>query len=124
MRTALATYENMWQKLRKAEQSGPVLNSLEVPNCIPSACPQVVSVLYSIDTETLDWLTETYLWGEVAHYGPSSDGWNRQQEDRMYTAAEKLEQLISETHAHCEAPLRANSTPTQVRGCGAASRPG
>ena len=103
MRTALATYENMWQKLRRAEQSGPVLNSLEVPNCIPSACPQVASVLYSIDTETLDWLTETYLWGEVAHYGPSSDGWNRPQEDRMYTAAEKLEQLISETHAQREA---------------------
>ena len=67
MRTALATYENMWQKLSRAKQSAPVLNSLEVPNCIPSACPQVASVLYSIDTETLGWLTETCLWGEVAH---------------------------------------------------------
>ena len=69
----------MWQELRNAEQCFPVLNSLEVPelaievpNCTSSACPHVASVLDSLDTETLDWLTKTYLWEEVAEYGRSS----------------------------------------------------
>ena len=61
----------------------------------------------SIDTDTLDWFTRTYLWGHVAEYGGSSDGYIRQQ-DTAYTAAEKLEQLISATHAqrliHCNKP--------------------
>ena len=92
-----------------------VLNSLdvpelaiEVPNCTSSACPHVASVLDSLHTETLDWLTKTYLWGEVAEYGRSSDGYTRQQQDRVRSAAEKLEQLISETYAqravHCDSP--------------------
>ena len=55
----------------------------------------------------IDWLTRTYLWKEVAKYGPSSDGYTRQQYS-SYTAAQKLEQLISETHAqrviHCNSP--------------------
>ena len=33
----------------------------------------------------------------MPEYGRSSDGYTRQQPDRVYTAAEKLEQLISET---------------------------
>ena len=82
--------------------------AIEVPNCTSSACPHVASVLDSLDTETLDWLTETYLWGELPQYGRSSDGYTRQQQDRVFTAAEKLEQLISETHAqrvdHCDSP--------------------
>ena len=75
----LQTYEKMWQELRNAEQFFPVLNGLEVPelamevpNCTSSACPHVASVLDSLDTETLDWLTKTYLWEEVAEYGRSS----------------------------------------------------
>ena len=32
----------------------------------------VASVLDSLDTEALDWLTKTYLWEEVAEYGRSS----------------------------------------------------
>ena len=115
MLTALQTYEKRWQELSNAEQSFPVLNSLEVPeltmkvpNCTSSACPHVASVLDSLDTETLDWLTETYLWGELPQYGRSSDGYTRQQQNRVFTAAEKLEQLISETHAqrvdHCDSP--------------------
>ena len=43
----------------------------------------------------------------MAEYGPSSDGYTRQQ-DSSYTAAQKLEQLISETHEqrviHCNNP--------------------
>ena len=43
----------------------------------------------------------------MAEYGPSSDGYTRRQDSR-YTAAQKLEQLISETHAqrviHCNSP--------------------
>ena len=115
MRTALEFYENIWQELRSAEQSAPVLDSLEVPtvameepNSTPYACPHVASALYSMDPETLDWLTATYLWGDTQRFGPSSDGWNRRQEDRKYTAAEKLELLISETHfrreGHCINP--------------------
>ena len=103
MVAALDIHETQWQKSLNDERLSPVLNSLVPRTLTASACPHVASVLYYIDTETLDWLTQTYLWGDVAHYGPSSDGWNRQQEDRMYTAAEKLEQLISETHAQCEA---------------------
>ena len=61
----------------------------------------------SIDTDTLDWFTRTYLWGNVPKYGRSSDGYTRQQ-DSAYTAAEKLEQLIEATHAqrliHCNSP--------------------
>ena len=77
--STLQTYEKMWQELRNAEQFFPVLNGLEVPelamevpNCTSSACPHVASVLDSLHTETLDWLTKTYLWGEVAEYGRSS----------------------------------------------------
>ena len=62
-----------------------------------------------LDTKTLDWLTETYLWDKLAKYGRSDDGYTRQQ-DRVYTAAEKLEQLISETQAqreiHCNNPAQ------------------
>ena len=109
MLTVLQTYEKSWQKLRNAEQPGEVVElAMEVPNCTSSACPHVASVLDSLDTDTLDWLTETYLWGDVPRYGRSSDGYTRQQQDRVCTAAEKLEQLISETHAqrvdHCDNP--------------------
>ena len=117
MFSTLQTYKKMWQELRNAEQFFPVLNGLEVPelamevpNCTSSACPHVASVLDSLHTETLDWLTKTYLWGEVAEYGRSSDGYTRQQQDRVRSAAEKLEQLISETQAqreiHCNNPAQ------------------
>ena len=60
----------------------------------------------SLDTDTLDWLTEAFLWGKLPEYGRSSDGYMRRQQDKVCTAAEKLEQLISETHfqreAHCD----------------------
>ena len=115
MPAAFETYERALQDLRSVEQSSPVLNSLEVPqptltlpNCTSSTCPHVASVLHSLDAEALDWLTTTYLWGDVARYGSSSDGYTRQQQDKVCTAAEKLEQLISETHArrvaHCDSP--------------------
>jgi len=119
MSEALQRFENMWEQLRSAEQSAavldslevpnsPVLNSLQVPSVSPSTCPHVAALLDSIDTDTFDWLTQEYLWGKVAHYGPSSDGCYRQQDNRTYTAAEKLEHFITETHtrrvAHCENP--------------------
>jgi len=107
MVAALQTYETRWQELRNKRCSLSVLNSLEGRNCTASACPHVASVMDSIDTDTLDWLTRTYLWGDVAQYGRSSDGYTRQQ-CSGYTAAQKLEQLISETHAqrviHCNSP--------------------
>ena len=44
----------------------------------------------------------------MPEYGRSSDGYTRHQQDKVCTAAEKLEQLISETHArrvaHCDSP--------------------
>ena len=65
---------------------------------------------HSIDEGTLDWLTSTYLWGDAAHYGYSDDGRKRYQSGRVYAAAEKLEELIEETHArrvrHCCDPER------------------
>ena len=86
-----------WQELRNDRRSLSVLNSLEERNSTTAECPHVASVIDSLDTDTLDWLAQEYLWGEVAEYGPSSDGYTRQQ-DTTYTAAQKLEQLISETH--------------------------
>ena len=107
MVTALQTYETRWQELRNDRRSLSVLYSLEERNSTTAECPHVASVIDSLDTDTLDWLTQTYLWGEVAEYGPSSDGYTRQQ-DSSYTAAQKLEQLISETHEqrviHCNNP--------------------
>ncbi len=74
----------------------------------PSACPHIVSMQHSIDNETLDWLTDTYLWGDTAQYGSCNDGRTRYQSHRVYTAAEKLEDLIVETQArrekHCRDP--------------------
>jgi hypothetical protein len=106
MVAALQTYETRWQELRN-DGSLSVLNGLEGRSCTATACPHVASVIDSIDTDTLNWLTLTYLWGKVAEYGRSSDGYIRQQ-DRAYTAAEKLEQLIEATHAqrliHCDGP--------------------
>jgi len=108
MDMALVFYQERWQNLCNDEQPFPVLNSLEVPNFTFSACPHVASVLDSLDEETLDWLTETYLWDRLPQYGPSGDGYMRPHEDRVWTAAEKLEQLISETLAqrahHCDHP--------------------
>ena len=89
-----------------AERPFPVLNSLEVLNSTLSACAHDASVLDSVGEETLDWLTQTYLWDKVPQYGRSSDGYTRQQQDRVWTAAGKLQQLISETLAirklHCD----------------------
>ena len=51
----------LWQELRSAEKSAPVLNSLEVPTAALEECPHVASVLHSLDPDTLDWLTATYL---------------------------------------------------------------
>ena len=74
-------------------------------NAQTSACPHVVPLQPDIDEGTLVWLTSTYLWDRVAQYGYSDDGRKRYQSDRMYTATEKLEELIVETHArrvrHC-----------------------
>ena len=107
MVTALQTYETRWQELRSDSRYFSVLNSLEERNSTTAECPHVASVIDSLDTDTLDWLTQTYLWGEVAEYGRSSDGDTRQQ-DSGYTAAHTLDQLISETHAqrviHCNSP--------------------
>ena len=65
---------------------------------------------HSIDNDTLDWLTDTYLWGDLAQYGCSHDGRRRYLSDRVHTAAEKLEELIVETQArrerHCRDPAR------------------
>ena len=107
MVTVLQTLETRWQELRSKRHYLSVLNSLEERNSTTAECPYVASVIDSLDTDTLDWLTQTYLWGEVAEYGPSNDGYTRQQ-NSSYTAAEKLEQLISETHEqrviHCNSP--------------------
>ena len=125
MPRALDIYERLWEEYRRAEQSAPVLTGLGEPsstsadrpgseNKIPSACPHVASVLDSIDADTLDWITQTYLWGDVRQCGRSSDGswkktiWKNSQGDREFTAAEKLEELISQTNGqrekHCEDP--------------------
>ena len=104
MVTALQTYETRCQELRSDSRYFSVLNGLEERNSTTAECPHVASVIDSLDYDTLDWLTHKYLWGDVAEYGPSSDGYTRQQ-DSSYTAAQKLEQLISETHEqrviHC-----------------------
>jgi len=97
MVTALKTYETIWQQLRSDGHSFSVLNSLKERKSTTAECPHVASVLDSLGTGTLDWLTQKYLWGKLAEYGPSGDGYTRRQ-DRSYTAAEKLEFLISETH--------------------------
>jgi len=107
MATTLQTLETRWQELRSERRHLSVLNSLDERNSTTAKCPHVTSVIDSLDTDALDWLTQTYLWGEVAEYGPSSDGYTRRQ-DSNYTAAHKLEQLISETHGqrvhHCNNP--------------------
>ena len=100
MHIVLQTYQERWQNLCNTTQPFPVLNSLDVSNSTLSACPHVASVLDSLDAKTLDWLTQTYLWKYVPHYGRSTDGYTRWHQDRVWTAAEKLEELISETRAH------------------------
>ena len=73
MVTALKIYETKWQEVLNNERSFPVLNSLEGRKPSAPACPHVASMLDSLDTETLDWLTETYLWDKLAKYGRSDD---------------------------------------------------
>lgn len=60
-------------------------------------CPHVHAVLDDINSETLDWLCSNFLWGHLSQYGPSPDGIVRWQTDTSYTAAEKLEELITRT---------------------------
>ena len=104
METSLQSYETRWRQLRIDGLPMPVI---DVGNSTTGKCPHVVSVMDTIDDEVLDWLTNTYLWDKVAHYGRSADGYTRKQ-DSKYTAAQKLENLISETHArrviHCKSP--------------------
>ena len=106
MQEVLLTYQERRQKLRNDQQLVPVLNSLEVPISNFSACPHVASVLDFLDDETLDWLTQKYLWDKLSQYGPSVDGYMRLHLDSHWTAAQKLERLISETTAqradHCD----------------------
>ena len=97
MVTALQTYQTRWQEIRNDTHSLSVLNSLQDRNFTKAECPHVASLMDSLDTGILNRLTKTYLWGNVAEYGRSSDGYTRQQ-DSSYTAAQKLEQFISETH--------------------------
>ena len=137
MSTALKTYDDAWLRIIADNESthgsleawgkeafGSVSASLENEaacfvndrhleeffNSQASACPHIVSLQHSIDEGTLDWLTSTYLWGDAAHYGYSDDGRRRYQSGRVCTAAEKLEELIEETHArrvrHCRDPAR------------------
>ena len=107
MVTALQTYETRCQELRSDSRYFSVLNGLEERNSTTAECPHVASVIDSLDADTSDWLTQTYLWGEVAQYGRCRDGYTRQQYN-SYTAVEKIEQLISETHAqreiYCNSP--------------------
>jgi hypothetical protein len=99
MHIVLQTYQERLQNLCNTTQPFPVLNSLDVSNSTLSACPHVASVLDSLEGEALDWLTQN-LWKYVPHYGRSTDGYTRWHQDRVWTAAEKLEELISETRAH------------------------
>ena len=84
-----------------------MLHGQAKPNSTTAQCPYVNSVLDSLDPDTLDWLMKTYLWGYVAKYGPSSDGYTRKQ-NSCFTAEEKLEQLIRQTAeiraAHLSSP--------------------
>jgi hypothetical protein len=101
MHITLQTYQEKWRNLcNTTTQPFPVLNSLDVSNSTLSACPHVASVLDSLEGEALDWLTQTYLWKYVPHYGRSTDGYTRWHQDRVWTAAEKLEELILETRTH------------------------
>ena len=124
MSTALKAYDDAWLRIiadseithgslgawGKEAFGSPSPERPEDQDLTPSACPHVVSLRSSIDEATLDWLTATFLWGHVAQYGSSDDGRTRYQSDRVYTAAEKLEDLIVETKArrarHCNDPAR------------------
>ena len=101
MATAGTFYEINCQKLYEENQLSPVLNNLERPNGGSMACPHVTACLETLEGEMLEWLTRTYLWenGKVRIYGPATDGYIRKHDHREWTAAEKLEQLISETRS-------------------------
>ena len=77
MVTALQTYETRWQELRSDSRYFSVLNSLEERKSTTAECPHVASVLDSLDTDTLDWLTQKYISEDVSQYGPSGDGYTR-----------------------------------------------
>jgi hypothetical protein len=106
MQKVSQTYQERWKYLCNSEQTRSQAWHFEVSNSNVSACPHVASVLETLDQETLEWFTEKYLWKDVPQYGPSSDGFTRKHQDTEWTAAEKLEQLISETLAirtsHCD----------------------
>ena len=61
MVTALQTYETRCQELRSDSRYFSVLNGLEERNSTTAECPHVASVIDSLDYDTLDWLTQTYL---------------------------------------------------------------
>ena len=107
MATAGTFYGIKCQKVHEENQVSPVLNNLERPNGGSVACPHVTACLETLEGEMLEWLTRTYLWenGKVRTYGPATDGYIRKHDHREWTAAEKLEQLISETVSYTHLTL-------------------
>ena len=91
---ALEVFEALWNdishEISSAEQHANVLKEYKT-------CPHVLAVLNDIEATTLDWLVRSFLWGHMLRYGAATDGMIRKHTYTKYTAADKLEDLITKT---------------------------
>ena len=96
---------------RVARQDQNDGRSVEQPSPTPgTACPNVAALLEDVSTESLDWLVENFLWGNISEYTLSSDGTLAFNPGREPVSADiKLELLIKLTQERrkifCADPL-------------------
>ena len=97
---ARKTFDMLWAQLVSAEQPGlpSGSGSAEQP-----ALPNVAALLDSISIESLDWLLENFLWGEVSRYVLSNNGTLAYNPSGEQVSADvKLELLIKLTRERRE----------------------
>ena len=101
MDTARNAFDELWNECRRAEQPAVPLRG-----CIsehfnverPAFTPNVATLSEWISTETLDWLVQNFLWGEISVYSLACDGTLAFNPDRGRVSADvKLELLIQLT---------------------------
>jgi hypothetical protein len=109
MEDACTAFDSFWHSSSEVESSGSSRAEQPAPQCLV-ACPYVAAALEEISDESLNWLTHTFLWGNVSNYGLFSDGTVGYYADYHSSAEVKLELLIQLTTRRRKQICRDSST--------------
>ena len=106
---AYAAFDSFWHSSSEVESSGSSRAEQPAPRCLV-ACPCVSSALEEISVESLEWLTDAFLCGNVSYYGLFPDGTVGYHADYPSSAEVKLELLIQLATKYREKIWRDSST--------------